>query len=616
MDNNKLNKEQKIAVETLGCSLLIVAGAGCGKTRVLVEKMIYLLKNGVEEDNLVALTFTNKAADEMRERVEKGINKNINFFIGTFHSYCAHILRIYGDDIGIDSDFQIADNEKQKTLLKRCKKETGETELSISVIQRQISEFKRNNISVDELLPGVEKIYFEYQKKISGENLLDFDDLILQGLQLLRSSEKTKKILNDKYKYILIDEYQDTDESQSALIKLMKGNKTNIVAVGDTDQTIYTWRGATVDNMLSFIQTFRPAKEVFLTQNYRSTKNIIDAANNVINKNLLRQDKELKTDKNGGEKISMIRAANGEHEAMLIIEEIQKLVERGYNYTDIVILFRANFQSRELEKHLIINNIPYTVLGARFFDRAEIKGLLSFLSLTKNINNYDELVRAANISGKGVGKMTIEKFIQGREISPQVRRKLDVLLENVKFLKKELSNGTLESALFKFLEKIDYKTYIKNHFDNSAERWKEVGELLSYARRFSKLDGETAVTKLLEEASLGSDQDTLRYKQKGVRLMTVHSAKGLEFPIVFITGMEEDLFPMRRGDGVDSDMEEERRLCYVAITRAIHKLYFSYASKRFFFGNFITSIPSSFLGDIPEGICEPHSEDSDNVINW
>ena len=607
-----LNSEQEKAVKHSGSSLLIVAGAGTGKTRVLVEKIIHLLKQDISSRNILALTFTNKAADEMRNRVSQ--TEHSIPFIGTFHSWCAQTLRKFHTAANINENFIIGDRDQTKRILRKILKEQSITDVSASVMQAEISKYKTNLIEETENIKNVLPYYI---KALEEENMLDFDDLICKTISLLKKDRSVREKLQSNYKYILVDEYQDTDELQNTLLSLIKSKDSHIVAVGDTDQTIYSWRGASVHNMLSFVETFSPAETVFLTQNYRSTATILSAANSVIEKNIFRHEKEIISTKKGGERITILSARNEDEEAYEIAQRIISLNEQGVSFDDISILFRANFQARVLETTMITNNIPYIVLGVRFFDRAEIKGIISYLTLLVQPNSKEAYTRASSIPRRGIGKMTLEKVFSGNKnlLSMAAKRKIETFDNDLLSLRTQMQKSTLTEIIESIIKLTDYETYIKQTFDNPPERLKEVRELIAFSKRFTDIPCHTAIQSFLEEVALGSDQDSLRTNsKKGVKLMTVHAAKGLEFPYVFVSGLEQGLFPFTQDDFEEHDDEEERRLFYVAITRAKNKLFCTYAQRRGFFGTYKNSSPSNFLYDIPEDMTDSYEKGED--IEW
>ena len=625
-----LNEQQKKAIEKKDCSLLIVAGAGTGKTRVLVEKISHLLESGILPHCILALTFTNKAADEMRSRVlEKGAFSSLPF-IGTFHSFCVSLLRDFYVQAGVPKQFVIFDRDACRRVLKRCMKSEGVSDVTPRVVQHTIGRLKTGlaSDSKDHLFSIAERILPLYRSALEQEGALDFDDLILGAIDLLQKNEAVRNTIQSRYSYILVDEFQDTDGLQNRLVSLLKGDKTFVVAVGDTDQTIYSWRGASVHGMLSFAELYDPASTVFLTQNYRSSGTILTAANAVIAKNIFRQDKDLVATRDEGERVAFLRSDDGETEAAHIASVIAGLHDDdSVAYRDIAVLFRANFQARALEMQMLNHDIPYTVLGARFFERSEVKDLLAYLTLVQNPHSREALTRAAGVPRRGIGARTIERIFSGEEhlLSPAMAARVAKFRSCVAHISSLVEKCSVSDLLKELLETLEYRNYLIATFDNPDERMQEVGELVAFADRFSHLPGTEGIAHLLADVALSSEQDSLRTAgDSAVRLMTVHAAKGLEFSCVFIAGMEEGLFPFSSDEYATHDSEEERRLCYVAMTRAKDRLFCSFARRRNIFGSYRSMRPSSFLSDIPEDLVFhlDHSDDSnfgdisDTPIAW
>ena len=600
-----LNKEQDEVVRKDNCSLLIVAGAGTGKTRVLVEKIIHLLQSGVAGHRILALTFTNKAADEMRSRVHAQCPSAHMPFVGTFHSFCVSLLREFCAEINLPRQFIIFDRDASKRVLKRCMKQEGITAFTPRVMQHTVAHLKTGLAAgtSDDLIAAAERLLPLYNLALEREQALDFDDLLLKAIAVLQKRQSVREQVQSRYAYILVDEFQDTDGIQGQLISLLKGAQTFIVAVGDTDQTIYSWRGASIHNMLSFAEQHDPVATVFLTQNYRSSGIILAAANAVIAKNIYRQDKDLVPTRGTGDQIVFLASDDGEVEASRIAHTIADLQTQGTAYRDIAILFRANFQARAFETQMLAQRIPYTVLGTRFFERSEVKDLLAYLTLVQNPNSREAFIRAAGVPRRGIGARTLDRIFSGEEhlltagAASRVAQ-LRSVIAHITALAEKQSASALVKELITLL---DFKNYLAATYDTSDERLREVGELISFADRFSHLSGTDGIARMLAEVALSSEQDSLRaHTRDTVRLMTIHAAKGLEFSCVFIAGMEEGLFPFLHDADGTHDEEEERRLCYVAMTRAKDKLYCSYAQRRNMFGSYRSMRPSSFLRDIPE----------------
>ena len=631
----KLTDEQRRAVEIVGSSLLIVAGAGTGKTYVLIEKIAHLLRQGIPGHNILALTFTNKAADEMRNRLTTSLSAPVHsLFVGTFHSFCFSLLREFSLEAGLPTPFVIFDREACKRVIKRCMKNENITSVTPRVMQYAIGRLK-TGLAADmeeSVVNEATTILPLYTLAMREESALDFNDLILATIALLEKNHTVRDTVNSRYTYILVDEFQDTDALQNKLISLLKGPASYLIAVGDTDQTIYSWRGASVHTMLGFTEQYAPAEIVFLTKNYRSSGSILAAANTVISKNVFRPDRELVPTRHTGCPISSIPAYDEEDEAHKIVQKIQSIHTSGVAYQDIAVLFRANFQARALETHMVLNHVPYTVLGSRFFDRLEIKGLLAYLLLLQNPNSREAFARASQVPRRRIGPRTLEKIFAEEEHSlpSATKERVAELRSDIQNITRLAEKNPVGYVLREMLQILNYKKHLEAVFDNPEERMREVQELIAFADRFSHISGREGVEKILSDFALSGDQDTLRTDRKNsVRLMTVHAAKGLEFSHVFISGMEEGLFPFLHDTYETHDAEEERRLCYVAMTRAKDGLYCSFAERRGFFGSYRRMRPSSFLDDIPKDLlitldskhgsdASPRysASDEEEVIDW
>jgi len=582
-----LNKEQQLAVTYTDGPLLVLAGAGSGKTKVLTLRVAYFIQNNlIKPENCLVLTFTNKAAGEMKQRIG---NDDIGF-AGTFHGFCVRVLRIDGEKIGIDKNFLIYDESDQKDLIKDIINDFQIKEtIKPAAILHVISEAKNQMLDPNlyqEIASGdfgqiVARIYKEYEKKLKEINALDFDDLLIKTVKLFEISEVIKKWRN-KIKHIFVDEWQDTNKIQYKLVKLLDAGRGGITAVGDASQSVYSWRGADYRNINYLIKDYPKIKIINLEQNYRSTQNILEAANAVISKNTTHPILKLWTEKGGGEKISIYSARNGFDEAEFVTKEIKKLIKKSKTFNEIAVLYRTNAQSRVLEEALLHESIPYTLIGGvRFYDRKEIKDILSYLRLLINPKDSVSKKRA-----QALGKRRYEKF-----------EELDIDTE--KFTTLEIMDAVLS--------KTEYLTKFKEVDPEDAERLENIKELRSVAIEFTKL------IEFLEQVSL-VEAGPRNESKNAITLMTLHAAKGLEFPIVFIVGMEEGIFPHSRSLWEKEQLEEERRLCYVGITRAKETLFLSYASKRLFYGETTSNAPSRFLSDIPEhilnGRLESLSDDS------
>lgn len=638
---SELNRAQKEAVMHTDGPLLIIAGAGAGKTKTLTHRMFHLIKSGVKPSEVLAITFTNKAAAEMRERVvrlireDKTLNLPLTFdelpFVSTFHALGVHILRNESRHLDLPKHFTIADDDDTLSAIKEALESAGMNPKQFEPrrMKSAISREKGELMTLERYLGSVGNEYFprmlaqvweRYEAILRKRKSLDFDDLILKTVELLRREPEVRGRYRNTWRFIHIDEYQDTNTAQYQLSLLLAGDEKHICVVGDMDQSIYAWRGADFRNILNFERDFPSAKVVVLEENYRSTKNILDAANAIIQKNTERKEKNLFTKKEGGEKIGMYAAYDEEDEARFVAEKTKELIHAGVEPKRIAVLYRANFQSRVLEDAMLRSDIPYQVLGVKFFARKEVKDTLSFLRAALNTDADADIARIINVPPRGIGKVTLAKILAGQEeaLPPAMREKVSAfrsILADVK--ESALSKKPFETISF-IIKRSGMETVYKAGTDEDRERLENVYELAHLAEKYDMLGSEQGIIKLLEDAALASDQDSLSHEKKehknAVRLMTVHASKGLEFPYVFVTGLEEDLFPHRSFEsGEQSDRaEEERRLFYVAITRAEHKLYLSFASVRTIFGSRQVNIPSEFLSDIPEELTE--AENNERVV--
>lgn len=623
-----LNDPQKEAVLHRNGPLLIVAGAGAGKTKTLTHRILQLIQAGVSANSILAVTFTNKAAQEMKGRVNELLQKeNIagyqnSPFIGTFHSLGMHILRREHEVLGISRHFTILDQSDSKAFIKDILKAKNldpkqfDPKKIQSIISRQKGEcvsaetfYENSNTGYFPRLVG--EVWLEYEKRTKKEGAFDFDDLLLQALLLLHNNQAMREKYQNIWRYVHIDEYQDTNTVQYELSRILAGKERNICVVGDADQNIYSWRGANIRNILHFEKDYPGAKVVMLEENYRSTQNILSAANSVIQKNKMRVPKNLFTKSSGGEKISLYEAYDENDEASFIAEKIRDLVKKKIPYQDIAILFRANYQSRALEEAMLAANIPYQVLGVKFFERKEVKDVLSFLRASLNPESAIDLKRIINVPARGIGEVTLKKILAGQTESLPTATKKKVA--DFKLLLGKIGETAVKNKPSDTVKYILKETGMENGLslggEEEQERIENLYELVSLATKYDALPIEEGIQKLLEDAALASDQDSLMHKQDGsrVRLMTVHAAKGLEFGTVFITGLEDGLFPHRSfgESGASQDhKEEERRLFYVAITRAKQRLFLTYASVRTIFGSRNITVPSEFLNDVPPEVLE------------
>ncbi|MFA5773489.1 MAG: UvrD-helicase domain-containing protein [Candidatus Paceibacterota bacterium] len=637
---DSLNEKQKEAVLYTDGPLLIVAGAGAGKTKTLTHRIIHLIHKGVNPSSILAVTFTNKAAKEMRDRVmglledrEHGVSAPERSegapFVSTFHSLGVHIIKENSHLIGLNKYFTIIDESDALSIIKSIMKERDidTKQHEPRKIKSIISKSKGDFITVDTFSANaksavqsiVAMIWRDYEARLKKEKALDFDDLLLETVLILKKYPEIKQKYQEEWKYLHIDEYQDTNEVQYEMTKLLVGKEENICVTGDCDQCVYSWRGASIKNMLHFEKDYPNAKIVILEQNYRSTKNIIEAANSVIEKNVYRVPKILFTENVKGEEITICEAYDEQSEAIFVVKKIDEFLKEN-NPEDIAILYRANFQSRVLEEALLDKQIPYQVLGVKFFERKEIKDLLAYIRLSYNKESLSDIKRIINIPTRGIGKTTIAKLFAGttNDLPKGMQIKIGKFYELVDGIRLYIDSHKPSESVKYVIEKSGLKEELSHGTSDEQERLENMMELVTLAIKYDNIPDGEGMEKLLEDASLASDQDTLMHpiknregsqgpsvsngtgKGNGVKLMTVHASKGLEFKYVFITGLEQDLFPHTKGNSkTKEDNEEERRLFYVAVTRAREKLFLSYASLRTIFGMKQVNSPSEFIYDIP-----------------
>ncbi len=627
-----LNEQQKEAVLQKNGPVLIIAGAGAGKTKTIAHRILHLIKNGVHPENILAITFTNKAAKEMRERVEKIIasDKKLNIpltynhkpFISTFHSLGVHIIKENSKIIGLTKNFSIMDRSDSSKLVKECLKslDIDPKQFEPSKILNIISREKGNLISAQEYSVGSEKngytlqsvtqkVWPMYENKLAQEKALDFDDLLLKSYNILKNHKEVLEKYQNLWKYIHIDEYQDTNKVQYMTAKLLAEKNRNICVVGDVDQSIYSWRGADIENILSFEKDYPEAKVILLEENYRSTQTILSVANEVIKNNKLRKEKNLFTKNTVGEKVSFLKALNEIEEARFIARKAQELIGKGVSPREISVLYRANFQSRVLEEAFLTENVPYQVLGTKFFERKEVKDVLSFLRASLNPESLSDLKRIINIPARGIGKVTILKIFEGGKdkLPDGIKEKVNSFFNLLAKIKNETEKLKPSEVIKFIIKESGLELELQRGNDEDKERLENMRELATLAIKYDHLPKPEGIEKLLEEAALMTDQDSLEKNENAVKLMTVHASKGLEFDYVIITGLEQDLFP-HQGMGTEAktpeEMEEERRLFYVALTRARKKLFLTYAEMRTIYGSQQMNLPSIFLGEFDNGHLE------------
>ncbi|MFQ5707272.1 MAG: ATP-dependent helicase [bacterium] len=632
-----LNESQKQAVLCSEGPVLVLAGAGSGKTRVLTHRIAYLIGHlKVKPWNILAMTFTNKAAGEMKERLLKLTRgQGQESWIGTFHSVCARILRVEAEKLGFGRNFLIFDREDQLRFLKSVMYDLNisSKQYAPEAVRARIGGAKNVFMSADEFARSaqnpfdevVARVYDRYQTQMRENNSMDFDDLLVNPLHLFREFPAVLNNYQNRFKYILVDEYQDTNRTQYLLLHLLASKHRNLCVVGDDDQSIYRWRGADIRNILDFEHDYPECKVFCLDQNYRSTKHILQAAHSVVQNNAQRRAKKLWTDKGLGEKVVLLEVGNGFVEAKVVAEFVQEeLSKHGRNFSDFAVLYRTNVQSRLVEDALRTAGIPYVIVGGiRFYERKEIKDVLAYLRLICNPKDSISCKRIINVPLRGIGEGSVTKledfarqqgiaFFEATArveevptIAARIRSQIASfhdLIEKYASLKNEFSPGELARGL---VDEIGILKSLKEiGTEESYARMENVRELLSAIDNYSRGKQNNALVEFLEEVALITDIDTWDDKSNAVTLMTLHSAKGLEFPVVFITGLEEGLFPLSRTFADDAELEEERRLFYVGCTRAKEKLYLSWASRRSRFGESRYCTPSRFLDEIEEDIIE------------
>lgn len=627
----ELNNQQREAVEFNSAPNMIVAGAGSGKTRVLTYKIAYLLDDGYDASSILALTFTNKAAKEMKERIVALVGKKANqIWMGTFHSIFARILRVEASKLGYESNFSIYDREDSVSLVNSCLQELNISidSLNASGIQSKISYLKNQMISPEEfskhmasnlIEKKVAEVYLKYNKRLKENNSMDFDDLLLKPIELFNNHQRILSKYRGQFKYILVDEYQDTNKAQYELLKLLTTSRIKICVVGDDAQSIYGWRGAEIKNMLNFEKDFAKAKSFRLEQNYRSTGNILKAADSIIKNNPNQIEKTLWTENNDGEQLSLMRCTDEKDEAFQISKQIKKEISsRKISLNQIAILYRINSQSRALEEALRREKIPYKIIGGvEFYRRKEVKDIVGYLRILANQDDEESLLRIMNYPQRGIGNTSIGKMIDFSrklnislfttmsrvfeviEVKERIQKNVKqfkLFLDKYIDLKDQLSLMELTSALIDELGIL--RMYKEENTQESLGRYENIQELLAGIAEFSKTNPKATIDDFLADVSLITGLDRFSDVDNSVTLMTIHASKGLEFPVVFITGCEEDIFPLNQKFDSNSKIEEERRLFYVAVTRAEKKVFISYARSRYRFGEVAYQSKSRFLDEL------------------
>ncbi len=710
---DELNPKQREAAIHKDGPLLVVAGAGAGKTKTITHRIVNLINEGVAPDSILAVTFTNKAAKEMRERILKALEERraehpprfprqpsvpaqgfalttepssdhaiegskpaaegVPPFVSTFHSLGVHILKENARRLGLSRYFSILDEGDVVSMIREIQKELGidPKQYEPRKIRGAISREKGKFAHIDEYAGAnmnpfgriVTEVWRKYEDRKAGENALDFDDLLLKTVKLLKEHEDVREHYQSRWQYIHVDEYQDTNEVQYLLTKLLAEKHQNICVVGDGDQNIYSWRGANLKNILNFEKDYKNAKVVLLEENYRSTQNILEAANEVIKKNQFRVEKNLFTRNDTGEKIGLYEALSEAEEADFVATKILEIIDSGAtdafeglgsatarargifqqknirtlesisgdadssdikilssappDFSDIAVLYRTNFQSRVLEEAMLRYNIPYQVLGVKFFERKEVKDTLAYLRAALNPESLSDIKRIINFPKRGIGKATLDKvFAKNLESLPaSTRVKINSFYQLLTEIKEKIETVSAEEAIKFTVKKSGIERELLEGGEDDAERLANIKELATLALKYEELEPPRGIEKLLEEASLATDQDSLTEKSAkkdkfGVKLMTVHASKGLEFKYVFVVGLEDGLFPASARGGEKRDDEEERRLFYVALTRARHKIFLSFANFRTIFGSRQINAPSEFLSDIPADLLERERDKS------
>lgn len=625
MNLEYLNDRQKEAVLYGDGPLLILAGAGSGKTSVLTKRVAYLIKErNVSPKNIVAITFTNKAAKEMKERIIKEVGKEgYDIQISTFHSFGLRIIKENYEKLGYEKNFTIIDSDDSLTVVKKILKEMGidSTRFNPKFIKNQISSCKNEmvtpekykNLVNDELSDITYKVYKKYQDTLLRNNSLDFDDLLIKPIELFNKYKEVLENYQELFKYVFIDEYQDTNEAQYILSKMISAKYKNICVVGDDAQSIYSWRGANFKNILNFEKDYKNAKVILLEQNYRSTKTILNAANSVIKNNINKKDKNLWTNNSLGEKIKYVRTNDEKDEASYVTREIRNLVNNGVSLDDIAVLYRTNAQSRTIEEGFLNSNIPYKIVGAfAFYSRKEIKDLLAYLKLIYNTKDDVSLMRIINYPKRKIGAKTIENLsmdavLNGTSMFDIISSGKELEFKKLILEMKEKSEVlSLTETIDMVLDKSGIKSELESEHTLEADiRLENLNEFKSITKTFEEESGIASLEDFLNEVSLVSDvNDQKNDNSPKVTLMTIHAVKGLEYKYVFVIGMEENIFPHINSCEEDGGIEEERRLCYVAITRAKEKLYLVNALRRMLYGKTSVNMPSRFINEIDKDLID------------
>jgi DNA helicase-2/ATP-dependent DNA helicase PcrA len=631
LETEILNDAQLAAVRQSDGPVLIFAGAGSGKTRVLTHRIAYLLEDlRVAPERILAVTFTNKAAGEMKSRLHRMVGPTArDLWVGTFHSMCVRILRRDGSRIGVGRSFAVIDDSDQRQLVKEILEDLDydERQLSAGACLAEIDKAKNALIWPEQFAQTqtsfagerIANVYTEYQRRLAESNSLDFDDLIVRTIDLLERDKETRERYQHRFEYVLVDEYQDVNAAQYRLVALLAGYHGNVTVVGDDDQSIYSWRGSDYRMILRFEEDFPGAKTFKLEENYRSTGRILEAANNLVSNNRSRAPKRLFTTRGEGEAITLYPAATERDEARYVVEKIKSMVRDGSAYRDFVALYRTNAQSRVFEEALLAEGIPYRVVGGvGFYARTEVKDVVAYLRYIVNSSDALAFKRIVNVPRRGIGQQTLAALVQAanaarvsvgeaifssdllRAAVPKKLKELERFAELINELRRVAESGSVADVLVAVLERSGYVRELQAEDTHEARgRLENLSELVGVAREYEATDDAPSLAGFLANVALVSDLDSLDEDASYVTLMTLHSAKGLEFPSVFLTGLEEGVFPHSRTLTEPAEVEEERRLAYVGITRAIDRLFLTYAARRALFGNTYAYPKSRFLDEIP-----------------
>ena len=626
-----LNKEQKEAVLHKEGPCLVLAGAGSGKTKVLTTRIANMINDGIYSGNILAITFTNKAAKEMRDRISNMVENNYAF-VGTFHSFGLRVIRENTEKLGLTSNFTIIDSDDVSSVIKKIMKELdiSTKEYSVSYIRNKISFIKNEMLSdseVDKFLNSppekvAVKVYREYEKVLKRNNAVDFDDLLKRPVELFMQNDDILDKYQEKYRYILIDEYQDTNEVQYKLVKLLASKYRNLFVVGDVNQSIYGFRWSNYKNILNFEKDYPDSKSITLNQNYRSTNTILNAANSVIKNNVERKEVNLYSTFGDGVKIKYFRGNDEKDEVKLVIDEIKKLLDEGYDYNDFAILYRTNAQSRNVEDAILKVNWPYRVVGSYYFyKRKEIKDLLCYLRLISNHQDDVSLERVINVPKRGIGDTSINNLRSLARNNNECMFKCLSKPKEVEFKKLilELTEDAKDLDLTELIDVVLEKSGMKEELEKEHTleadiRLENLMEFKSITENYQKETGTVNLEDFLEDISIVADSSEHETLDNAVTLMTMHAAKGLEFKVVFLIGMEEGIMPHSMSLNEESELEEERRLCYVGITRAKERLYITNAKRRMLFGNTNMNPPSRFIAEIDSNLIEKEESKTENKV--